>query len=131
MDFSSIFDHLSSAFSSHFYPAKVGVMMQGSKAPSQVLQDKYHEVLGWVSNMAKSGYVAGTSNMTLADISFVATYSSIKAMGSVDTRKYPFIEAWFIRCKQQIPKYQEVCGEGAEMLGGVYKKSKAINNRVS
>ena len=50
-------------------------------------------------------------------------------MGSVDTRQYPFIEAWFQRCKQQIPNYEEVCGKGAQSFGDMYKKAKAANNR--
>lgn len=79
--------------------------------------------------MVKRGYAAGTSEMTLADLCFMATYSTLRNLGSVDTRKYSFIEAWFQRCKQQIPHYQEVCGKGAESFGDMYKKAKAANNR--
>ena len=53
----------------------------------------------------------------------------IKAMGSVDTKKYPFIEAWFLRCKQHIPNYEVVCGQGAQSFGDLYKKAKAANIR--
>ena len=52
-----------------------------------------------------------------------------KAMGSVDTKKYPFIEAWFLRCKQHIPNYEVVCGQGAQSFGDLYKKAKAANIR--
>ena len=45
----------------------------------KVGDDKYEkvkEVMGWVSDMIKpTGYVAGTANMTIADICFVATIS--------------------------------------------------------
>ena len=50
-------------------------------------------------------------------------------MGSVDTRQYPFIEAWFQRCKTHIPNYEQVCGEGAQSFGDMYKKAKAANVR--
>ena len=50
-------------------------------------------------------------------------------MGSVDTKKYPFIEAWFLRCKQHIPNYEVVCGQGAQSFGDLYKKAKAANIR--
>ena len=45
----------------------------------KVEDDKYEkvkEVMGWVSDMIKpTGYVAGTSHLTIADICFVATIS--------------------------------------------------------
>ena len=37
--------------------------------------DKFKEVMGWVNDFIKpTGYVAGTENLTVADISFLATY---------------------------------------------------------
>ena len=50
-------------------------------------------------------------------------------IGSIDTRKYAFVEAWFKRCQLQIPNYQKVCGHGAEIFGDWYRSSKAANNR--
>lgn len=79
--------------------------------------------------MVKSGYVAGTKEMTLADVSLLTTFVCLKALGSVDTRAYPFVEAWAQRCKQQLPRYEEVCGHAMEALGSLYKQSKATNGR--
>ena len=104
-------------------------MFQGNRGPSKDVQAKYDEILGWISNMVKGGYIAGTSFMTLADLSVMANYASLRNFGSVDTKKWAFIEAWFQRCKQQVPKYDEVCGMGADIHGTAYKKSKSANNR--
>ena len=42
------------------------------------------EVLGWVHDFAKTGYAAGTDHFTLADICFVATFSTLQAAALVD-----------------------------------------------
>lgn len=109
--------------------SQMNVMFRGGKGLSEELAAKYAEVLGWVNKMVKSGYVAGTEQMSLADLSLVSTFSTLKHLGSIDTRKYPFIEAWYQRCKQQIPNFHEACGLGAENFGDMYRKAKAANNR--
>jgi glutathione S-transferase len=109
----------------------VFVQLQGSKAASKENMEKYDEVLKWVAAMVKSGYVAETPHMTLGDIVMVASYATLKGLGSVDTRKYPFVEAWFQRCKQQILDYEKACGEGAVLFGSWYKQSKAANIRAA
>ena len=44
--------------------------------------NKLKEVLGWAKDfIAETGYVAGTEKMTLADICFLATLSSMMAAG--------------------------------------------------
>ena len=53
-------------------------MFEGSIGPSKELKAKYVEVLGWVAVMVKKGFVAGTPDVTLADISFVSTFSTLK-----------------------------------------------------
>ena len=53
-------------------------MFEGSKGPNKELEDKYVEVLGWVTAMVKRGYVADTDHVTLADLSFVSTFSTLK-----------------------------------------------------
>ena len=47
--------------------------------PGQDKVDKLKEALGWVNDfVADEKFAAGTSQMTLADISLLATYSSLK-----------------------------------------------------
>ena len=53
-------------------------MFGGDKA-GQDKVDKLKEVLGWVNDfVADDKFVAGNSQMTLADISLLATYSTMK-----------------------------------------------------
>ena len=50
--------------------------MFGGPIPDESLFKKFHETLQWADDFVKpTGYVAGTDHMTLADISFMATYS--------------------------------------------------------
>ena len=53
--------------------------MFGGDKPGQDKVDKLKEVLGWVDGfVAEDKFCAGNSNLTIADIAFVATYSSLK-----------------------------------------------------
>ena len=62
------------AFGDLVYP----VMFGGDK-PGQDKVDKLKEVLGWMDGfVADDKFAAGTSNLTLADIALVATYSTLK-----------------------------------------------------
>ena len=45
------------------------------------------EVMDWVRDYAKSGFVAQTESMTVADVCFVATYSTLEAAGLLDLEK--------------------------------------------
>lgn len=48
----------------------------GKAAPGQDKYDRFNEVMGWANDMVKTtGYVANTDHLTVADISFAATYS--------------------------------------------------------
>ena len=53
--------------------------MYGGVKPGQDKLDKLKEVLGWMNDFVANGkFAAGTSHMTLADISLLVTYSFIK-----------------------------------------------------
>jgi len=108
------------AFGDLVYP----VMFGGDK-PGQDKVDKLKEVLGWVNDfVADDKFAAGTSQMTLADISLLATYSTMKAAGNVggiDLSTFTNIEAWFDKCVKLIPNYEKANGEGCAAFGGFYK----------
>ena len=53
-------------------------MFEGSIGPNKEVKAKYLEVLGWVTAMVKKGFVAGTPDVTLADLSFVSTFATLK-----------------------------------------------------
>ena len=53
--------------------------MFGGDKPGQDKVDKLKEVLGWVDGfVAEDKFCAGTTNLTIADIAFMATYSTLK-----------------------------------------------------
>merc|ERR1711913_250957 len=87
--------------------------------------DKLTEVLGWVDGfVAGDKFCAGTSQITIADIAFLATYSTLKAagnVGGVDLSSYSNIESWFDKCVKLVPNYEKANGEGATAFGGFYK----------
>ena len=58
--------------------------------PGQDKVDKLKEALGWVNDfVADEKFAAGTSQMTLADISLLATYSSLKVAKKYSSRLQP------------------------------------------
>eukprot|EP00096_Caligus_rogercresseyi_P006163 TRINITY_DN22422_c0_g1_i1.p1 TRINITY_DN22422_c0_g1~~TRINITY_DN22422_c0_g1_i1.p1 ORF type:complete len:232 (-),score=47.75 TRINITY_DN22422_c0_g1_i1:56-685(-) len=84
--------------------------------------DKLHMVLGWANDMVKeSGYVAGTDHMTIADLCWVATYSTLKACDVVPLDKYKELEAWFKKVVALIPNYDKANGNGVKEFGEYYK----------
>lgn len=108
------------AFGDYVYP----IMGFAEGKPGQDKVDKLKEALGWVNDfVADEKFAAGTSQMTLADISLLATYSSLKACGNVggiDLTTYTNIKAWFEKCVKLIPNYEKVNGEGATAFGNIY-----------
>ena len=67
--------------------------------------------------------------MTIADLAFIATYSSILAGKQIDLTKYdPELKAWFVRCKAAIPNYEEANDLGAEDWGQLLQQQ-AIRNK--
>ena len=48
------------------------------------------------------------ANMTLADLAFMATYSTLRASKLVDHKSFWYVEAWFKRCKNQVREEDEV-----------------------
>ena len=83
---------------------------------------RFHEVMGWVEDFLKpTGYVAGTKHLTVADLAFLSTYSSIVALNHFDLSAYPKTNAWFEKVKGQVPNYEKACGEGAAEFGALVK----------
>ena len=71
----TFYDTLFQAFGDYVYP----IMGFAEGKPGQDKVDKLKETLGWVNDfVADEKFAAGTSQMTLADISLLATYSSLK-----------------------------------------------------
>jgi glutathione S-transferase len=73
------------------------------------------EALDWFTNMIKpTGYAASTPHVTLADLTFMATISTLKAMGNIDLTPYEEINDWYGRVKRQVPNFNRSCQSGAD-----------------
>ena len=86
------------------------------------------EVLGWANDFArdsKTGYIAGTPSLSLADLAFAATYSTIRAFDYFDLADYTDLNSWMERMEREIPKFNEVCKDGAEEFSGWFKTMRA------
>ena len=67
-----------------------------------------------------------SGHLTLADICFVATFSTIAASEAFDLSSFnPELNDWFEKCKAAIPNYEKADGEGAAAFGGWYKSKAA------
>ena len=84
--------------------------------------DSLKEALMWANQMAACGYVLGNS-MTIADVDFMATYSTLEACNFISLAPYKNLKAWADRMRQQIPKYSENCGDGAAGFGAWFNKN--------
>jgi len=94
-------------------------------AVGQDKHDKFKEVMGWVNDFVKkTGYVAGTDHLTVADLAFLATYATIVETGQFDLEPYAEVKAWFEKVKSEVPNYEKANHEGATAFGG-WIKSKA------
>ena len=59
-------------------------MFGGSKSIDKEKYAKLQEVLGWAKDfIANTGYAAGTKKLTLADICFISTLSTVAATGNI------------------------------------------------
>ena len=55
--------------------------------------------------------------MTLADIDFLASYSSLEACGFISLEPYKALKVWAQAMRKKIPKYADNCGKGAVVFG--------------
>ena len=111
-----------------FYPAVSDIAyptMFGGPKPGPEKMERFKEVMGWVNDFMKTtGYAAGTTKLTVADISFLATYSSAVATENFDLAPYVETNAWFEKVKSAIPNYEKANAEGAALFGGLFKSNK-------
>merc|ERR1712112_357429 len=87
---------------------------------SKILSNTFHDLLCGGKKKVSCGYVLGNS-LTIADIDFLASYSSLEACGFLSLKPYKSLLTWSQTMKQQIPKYSENCGAGAAVFGNWFK----------
>ena len=61
--------------------------------------------------------------MTIADVDFMSTYSTLEACDFINLDHYKNLKLWANRMKQQIPKYSENCGKGAKDFGDLFNSN--------
>jgi glutathione S-transferase len=118
----------------HFY----SVVLEGKEDIEKAKYNKLKEALGWakdiIAETRDKGYVAGTEDVTIADICFLATLSSIMAaVGAVDFEKdYPELKEYFENISLKVPNYAKANGDGATAFGALcgekFKKAVAKIN---
>jgi len=96
------------------------VLFMNSK-PDPAALESTHEALGWFNDHYLDGhdFCVGDS-LTVADFVLVASISSMSEAG-VDLSKYSNINAWFEKCKEQMPGYDTENGQGAKGFGDFVK----------
>ncbi|XP_049277306.1 glutathione S-transferase 1-1-like [Anopheles funestus] len=98
-------------FSKAFYP----VMMEGKELnPDDVA--KLDEALEFLEVfLDKTAFAAG-DKLTVADLSLLASVTTIEVTAGHDLSKYPNIQRWYQPLKESVVGYHEICVEGANMF---------------
>jgi len=102
------------------YPVNFGKKNTVDEADKEALK----EALMWVNQMVVGGYVLGNS-MTIADVDFLSTMSSLEACGFLPLSPYKNLKVWSDKMKKEIPNYAENCGKGALAFGAWFKSNYA------
>ena len=74
------------------------------------------EILMWINQMTVGGYVLDTS-MTIADIAFLSTMSTLEACNILSLHPYKKIRMWLENMRKQVPNYKNNCQKGADEFG--------------
>uniref|UniRef100_A0A182M593 glutathione transferase n=1 Tax=Anopheles culicifacies TaxID=139723 RepID=A0A182M593_9DIPT len=96
-------------FSQAFYP----VMMEGKElnADNVVKLDEALEFLEIF--LDKTAFAAG-DKLTVADMTLLATITTIDVTAGHDLSKYQNIQRWYAQLKESVAGYEEICVEGAK-----------------
>ena len=92
----------------------------GAQEPTANALEKLQEVLGFMNEkVKKTGFASGTDHLTLADLSYLATTSTLVACGITDLP--PELDQWYQKVKALVPEYEKANGAGAEEFGTGFK----------
>ena len=100
---------------------QVPVIFMGAQEPAPDKLEKLKEVLGFMNEkVKKTGFASGTDHLTLADLAYLATTSTLVATGIIADLP-PELDQWYNKCKSLIPDYEKANGLGAEEFGQGFK----------
>ncbi|KFB39337.1 glutathione s-transferase E4 [Anopheles sinensis] len=105
------------------------ILYEGSPDKPQEKIDNLYRAYGLLNDTLTGDYIVGNS-LTLADLSCIASISSIHAIFPIDQSKYPKLAAWVDRLSQ-LPYYKATNQEGAEELAQAYQTILAKNQAQS
>lgn len=101
---------------------RANVFFGKKEKPTEQETASLREAMAFLEDFLKpTGFAAGTDAMSLADLSLLATYSSIEATKGVyvNLDDYPESKKWAAKMKSLLPNYPKACGEGAGHFGGM------------
>uniref|UniRef100_A0A2M3ZGK7 glutathione transferase n=1 Tax=Anopheles braziliensis TaxID=58242 RepID=A0A2M3ZGK7_9DIPT len=102
------------------------ILYHGSPDTPQDKIDNLYRAYQLLNDTIVSDYIVGNS-LTLADISCIATISSMHAFFPIDAGKYPQLAAWVDRVSKQLPSYKSINQDGADEVGQLYRTILAEN----
>ncbi|GBP40296.1 Glutathione S-transferase 1 [Eumeta japonica] len=97
-----------SSFRHRQYPQVFG----GAPADAEK-KKKVEEALGFLNSFLEGHVYAVGSDLTLADLSLIATVSTMEA-SDVDFKAYPNVKRWYELVKSTAPNYEKANGEGVQ-----------------
>nr|AEJ87232.1 glutathione s-transferase E4 [Anopheles stephensi] len=103
------------------------ILYFGSTETPQEKIDNLYRAYQLLNDTLVDDYLVG-SQMTLADLSCVASVASMHAIFPIDATKYPKLAAWLERLAK-LPYYKATNQEGAEELAKLYR-AKLEENRA-
>uniref|UniRef100_T1E824 glutathione transferase n=1 Tax=Anopheles aquasalis TaxID=42839 RepID=T1E824_ANOAQ len=102
------------------------ILYDGSPDTPQDKIDNLYRAYQLLNDTLVSDFIVGNS-LTLADLSCIASISSMHAIFPIDAGKYPQLAAWVERVSKQLPYYKSTNQDGAEELAQLYRTILADN----
>ena len=98
---------------------------KGEKTIDPANKAKVQEMLDWIEAMlTPSGFVAGTSKFTIADLSILGTITTLKITKDlyVDWTKVPKVVAWVEEMQKLVPNYEKSNDEGVKVFEAFFQR---------
>ena len=98
------------------------VLIQGAKPDKNLAKMLDEKLVLFNDDLRRTKYAAG-DELTIADLSLLATWTSIEAIGLWETKHLTNIHAWVKRIKDsgKIKNWDELVVTNAQMYGGFIK----------
>ncbi|CAK1544114.1 unnamed protein product [Leptosia nina] len=105
------------------YSALYAPMLFKGEPYNEELAAKLTEALGWLNMLLDGKTFAAGDNLTIADISMIATFSNLEALG-FDFSAHENVAKWFERTKKTLEPhgYEDIDKAGAQQIASFLKK---------